>query len=194
MEPHALQERMKVLEQQNVNLTDFESHGYVLDIGGGGDGIIGRLKENHVIAIDPLKEELEEAPDGPLKIIMDARNMTFLDNSFTVATCFCTLMYIQKCDHEQVFREIYRVLKPDGRLMIWDVNIPARDRDEKEDIVVVSLVIQTPKEEILAGYGVTWTDREQDIHYYIKLAAKIGFEILGQEQNREIFQLVLRKP
>jgi len=44
-----------------------------LDIGGGGEGVIGQMKGKQVIAIDPNRRELEEAADGPLKIVMDAR-------------------------------------------------------------------------------------------------------------------------
>ena len=59
-------------EPVKLEVRDMESEGYILDIGGGGEGVIGRLKGKDVIAIDIRKEELEEAVDGPLKIIMDA--------------------------------------------------------------------------------------------------------------------------
>ena len=38
--------------------------GSILDVGGGGEGIIGRLYGEQVIAIDNCQEELDEAPDG----------------------------------------------------------------------------------------------------------------------------------
>lgn len=37
----------------------------ILDIGGGGEGIIGMRYSNRVISIDTRKDELEEAPTGP---------------------------------------------------------------------------------------------------------------------------------
>ena len=37
----------------------------ILDIGGGGEGIIGKLKGEQVVAIDPNKRELEEAARRP---------------------------------------------------------------------------------------------------------------------------------
>jgi exopolyphosphatase/guanosine-5'-triphosphate,3'-diphosphate pyrophosphatase len=67
----------------------------VLDIGGGGEGVIGRLKGRDAVAVDIRKEELEEAVDGPLKIIMDARDLKFLDESFHTATAFFSMMYIR---------------------------------------------------------------------------------------------------
>ena len=39
-----------------------ELQGKILDIGGGGEGIIGRLYGPQVIAIDYRQDELDEAP------------------------------------------------------------------------------------------------------------------------------------
>jgi hypothetical protein len=39
-----------------------------LDVGGGGEGVIGRLKGRQVIAIDIRKGEPEKADDGPMLI------------------------------------------------------------------------------------------------------------------------------
>jgi len=82
------QDRVLRFEMQQVIVNDFKAEGYILAIGGGGEGTIGRLKGSQVIAIDIRKIELEEAPDGPLKIIMDARDLQFLDNAFNTATSF----------------------------------------------------------------------------------------------------------
>ena len=183
---------MYIIEPQSIILSDFECSGYVLDIGGGGEGVIGRLKGAKVIAIDPLKEELQEAPPGPLKIVMDAREMKFLDGGFSVVTCFFTLMYLKTGDHEQVLREIHRVLEPGGSLMLWDVNIPER-KHEAKDIFVVPLAIQLPKENIKTSYGIGWTGREQDASYYVQLAEKVGFEKSAQEQIGDVFYLRLHK-
>jgi len=93
--PEISEDRLFYFEKQEVIVDDFDSPGYILDIGGGGRGVIGKLKGERVIAIDPSKRELEEAPAGPLKIIMDARDLQFLDGTFSTATSFFTLMYIK---------------------------------------------------------------------------------------------------
>ena len=49
-----------------------ELDGTVLDIGGGGEGIIGRLYADQVTAIDNRQEELDEAPGACRKLLMDA--------------------------------------------------------------------------------------------------------------------------
>ena len=63
-----MEERFDWFERVELDLQDFPSQGWVLDIGGGGEGVIGRLKGSAVVAIDLYKQELEEAPAGPLKI------------------------------------------------------------------------------------------------------------------------------
>ena len=126
------EERILFFDVQEVPLHDFEASGYILDIGGGGEGIIGRLKGEQVIAIDPSIRELEEAPSGPLKVVMDARDLQFLDSTFLTATAFFTLMYIKAADHERVLSEVLRALKPGGRFLIWEVVLPPRPEEGKE--------------------------------------------------------------
>ncbi|MDO9026727.1 MAG: hypothetical protein Q7U87_02470, partial [bacterium] len=76
------------LEEQELELEDFLSDGLVLDVGGGGSGVIGQLKGPQAVAIDLLLSELEEAPQGPLKIVMDAKELEFMDETFSAATAF----------------------------------------------------------------------------------------------------------
>jgi len=71
--PEISEDRLFFFEKQEVAVNDFDSAGYILDIGGGGEGVIGKLKGEQVIAIDSSKRELEEAAAGPLKIVMDAK-------------------------------------------------------------------------------------------------------------------------
>ena len=59
-----------------------ELEGSILDIGGGGEGTIGRLYGTQVIAIDNRQEELDEAPGGFEKVLMDARSLDFPDEHF----------------------------------------------------------------------------------------------------------------
>jgi ubiquinone/menaquinone biosynthesis C-methylase UbiE len=96
---------MHFFERELVVVDDFEAEGLVLDIGGGGEGVIGRIKGDQVIAIDPNRRELEEAAEGPLKIIMDATNLQFLDESFNTVTSFYTLICIEEKDALRLTRE-----------------------------------------------------------------------------------------
>lgn len=177
----------------NVVVDDFPAHGLILDIGGGGEGVIGQLKHQQVVAIDLIKRELEDAPGKPLlKIVMDARDLKFLDDDFNTATVFFTFMYIAPADHEQVFRELFRVLGPNGRLLIWDVIFPKRV-DEKKDIAFFPLKIKLPDKQVETGYGVEWPPQEQGTDHFIELAKKVGFEVITQKDHEGWFFLELMK-
>src|SRR5512141_2769979 len=66
-----------------ISLPDFPAEGLILDIGGGGEGVIEQLKGRQVVAVDMSKRELDDAPGNPLlKIVMDARDLKFVDKSF----------------------------------------------------------------------------------------------------------------
>lgn len=56
--------------------------GSILDIGGGGEGIIGQIYRDKVIAIDNCRQELDEAPDCCEKMLMEATNLLFEEQSF----------------------------------------------------------------------------------------------------------------
>lgn len=179
-------------EQQEVTVPDFDASGYILDIGGGGEGIIGLLKPKQVIAIDMSKRELADAPPGPLKVIMDARDLKFLDGSFPTVTSFFTLMFINGSDHPQVFKEIYRVLAPGGRFLVWDFMVPERI-DPAKDIAVFRLRVHLPTQEVNTGYGMFWPDKPQGVPYYKALAGQTGFTVVRQEEKGRTFFMELRK-
>jgi ubiquinone/menaquinone biosynthesis C-methylase UbiE len=182
-----------ILDKKEVTLSDIEVSRYILDIGGGGEGIIGQLKGGQVIAIDPSKRELEEAADGPLKIVMDARELQFLDNSFEAATSFFTLMYIPAAEQKKVFEEVFRVLESKGRFLIWDLNLPQR-LDDKKDIVVIYLEVKLPDLYIETGYGTRWPEQVQDLAYYKKIAQQAGFITAEQKEDGRVFYMELQKP
>jgi len=180
------------LAEHAVTLYDIASKGFILDIGGGGEGVIGRLKGDKVIAIDKRLDELQETQNEALKLTMDATDLKFADNSFGVVTSFFSLMYIPRGSHEQVLREAYRVLKAGGKLLIWDVTIPRRSPDDPS-ILLLPLQIKLPQETISTTYGVGWEGREQNSAHFAKIAEAIGFEFVQQDQWQEIFYIEMVK-
>ena len=181
------------LESQEIVVADFDASGFILDIGGGGEGVIGQMKGKQVIAIDPSRRELEEAPDGPLKAVMDAGNLMFLDGAFDTVTSFFTLMYVDGSEHAKVFNEAFRVLAPGGRFLIWDIDLP-QCLDEKKDIVAFYLTAKLPDREIEVGYGAKWPDQRQGLSYYTEIAERVGFSVSDIQESGGVFHLELQKP
>ena len=187
------EDRIFFLEKQEVIVNDFDASRLILDIGGGGGGIIGKMKGKQVVAIDPSRRELEGTDDGPLKIVMDAGDMLFLDGAFDVVTSFFTLMYIEGSDHEKIFEEAFRVLVSGGRFLIWDVDLP-QCSDEEKDIVAFYLTIKLPNREVETGYGTKWPEQRQGLPYYKEIAERVGFIASNHEESGRVFSLELQKP
>jgi ubiquinone/menaquinone biosynthesis C-methylase UbiE len=187
------QNRIFRLEEQTVVLHDFPAQGWILDIGGGGEAVIGQLKGAQVVAIDMLPRELEEAPEGSLKIVMDARELKFLDCTFRTVTAFFSFMFIQPCDHEKVLREIFRVLVPGGEFMLWDIDIPERPGPEM-DVMVFPLQVRLPGAVIHTGYGTPYTEKCLTLRDYISMAEDAGFKWTEQGFARQTFFCKFQRP
>lgn len=193
---HPSEDQIFFFEKQEIIVNDFDVAGFILDVGGGGEGVIGQLKGEQVIAIDPNRRELEEAAVGPLKIVMDARDLQFLDCTFGAATAFFTLMYVKGPDHDKVFSEIFRVLAPGGMFFVWDVILSPRpdEVDGKREIAAFPLLIKLPDKEISTGYGTRWPEKTRDLTYYAQLAKKVGFKVVTQQEHDRVLFLQLQKP
>ena len=177
-------------QRQYIDISKVELAGRILDIGGGGEGIISQHSGNKVIAIDKRADELAETPDVGTKIIMDACQLNFLDRYFDSITCFYTLMYMDLSQIEQFLSEANRVLKTDGMLWIWDAKISAKATAE---VFVAQLEVKVSENRtITAGYGVTW-DKEQSPAFFKTLCEKVGFEYKSCKENDESFFLCVRR-
>ena len=170
------------IELQKIDLTNTVLKGRVLDIGGGGEGVIGLLKGSNVIAIDKLKNELEEAPPGDyLKIIMDAKDLKFLDETFDTVTVFFTFLCVPLEERSKIFEELYRVLKKDGELVIWDLIFPKKD-DSIKKFFGAYFEITIKDNTISTGYAARW-NKQQDLNHFINLGEKVGFKVIEQEED-----------
>jgi len=176
-------------EIQSIELSPIETGGFILDIGGGGEGIIGKLNGKKVIAVDTNERELLGTQNEALKVVMDATDLKFLPESFDVCTVFFSLMYIPNHKHSKVFKEAHRVLKKGGKFLVWDVQIPEKRGDYKA--FIVRLKVRLLNEETKAGYGVKW--QTQNIEYFKKLAQKTKFKITSEWSKGEIFYLEMSK-
>ncbi len=174
---------------QSIELRPLETKGFILDVGGGGEGIIGKLNGTQVVAIDTSERELAETRNEALKVVMDATDLKFLTGSFDVCTAFFSLMYIQKSKHSKVFEEAHRVLKANGQFLLWDVAIPTTEKEYRQ--FVVPLKVQLPNATVETGYGAKW--QTQDINHFKELAKEHKFKIIDEWSNDEILHLRMLK-
>jgi ubiquinone/menaquinone biosynthesis C-methylase UbiE len=191
--PDSLPSGLHFLPKAHLKLEKIPSPGWILDIGGGGEGVIGQLEGRRVVAVDTSRRELEEAAPGPLKLVMDARELQFLDGSFSTAACFFSLMYIPPQDHEKVLQEIYRVLQPGGQLYLWEASLPPRTESSPE-LIAVKLTIQLPDREIKTGYGTRWPEQGLGPEHYQTQMEQVGFRIEDSWKGQGIFHLEAQKP
>ena len=181
------------IQPQTVTLPPIETPGWILDLGGGGEGVIGQLCGERVVAIDRLRQELEEAPGSSLKMMMDAKDLQFLDDTFQTATAFFFFMFTLPENRALIFKEIYRVLRPGGSLLLWEITIPPYPGGE-QDIFVFPLTVHLPGgKEIETGYGCPWPGCAQTLADYLRLAAEAGLTTRACQENGDHFYLELSK-
>lgn len=175
---------------QAIKLSPSKTEGLILDIGGGGEGIIGKLNGRQVVAIDIRADEFKETRNQASKIVMDATDLKFLPESFDVCTSFFSFMYIDYDKHLRVFTEVHKVLRDEGRFLVWDARMPAEHGGYTA--FAVDLKIQLPNEEIKTKYGVKW-NAQQDIEHFKELAQRTSFKITKEWMKGEVFFLEMMK-
>jgi hypothetical protein len=167
--------------------------GRILDIGGGGEGVIGRLHGARVVAADLRLDELTETPPGPRKVVLDARRLPFAAGSFAAATAFFSLMYLNEArDQLAVLLETARVLPPGAELHLWEVDL-ARLPHTEQRVFVLPLHIRAGKVEISTGYGALLPPLPHGKAHYQRLAAVAGFRPLRSERQGNTFHLVFTR-
>ena len=162
--------------------------GSILDIGGGGEAIIGQVYGDKVIAIDNRQEELDEAPNCCTKLLMDAEKLSFPDVSFDNVTFFYTLMYMTKESQIKAINEAARVLKVGGTMCIWDCTILSAYPEP----FVVNLDIRFADKNIHTSYGVVKLDT-QSLDSISQLINDAGLNIISQKEENGQFNIVCRK-
>lgn len=172
---------MKIEIRQNLN-------GSILDIGGGGEGVIGQIYGKKVIAIDNRQEELDEAPDCCQKELMDATELLFPDESFDQVTFFYSLMYMTEEIQHQAIYEAARVLKVDGSINIWDCDIQAAYPKP----FVVDLDIRSDHHMIHTSYGIVKKD-EQSSASIIQLLKQAGLRLVFLQKEDIHFHIQCKK-
>lgn len=163
--------------------------GPILDFGGGGEGIIGRVYGQQVVAIDNRQDELDEAPEGPKKLLMDAAELAFADNSFQHVTSFFSLMYMPHMVQAQAVAQAARVLSPGGSFQIWDAQITSAFPEP----FLIDVDVDANGTAVHTTYGVLKEDAAQDSGYILRLCQLAGLKLAAREAHDGWFYLRLLK-
>lgn len=105
--------------------------GQVIDIGGGGEGVIAQAGGTRVFPIDKYMSEIQEARGKAPNVswmVANATEMPCQSQSFDNATAFFSCMYMSNDIKEKVFSETWRVLKPGGKFWVWDTPMSTRSK------------------------------------------------------------------
>ena len=143
--------------QQRVTLAKLPP-GRVLDIGGGGEGVIAQVGGGQVVAVDKLFSEIGEARDkAPAAnwLTANAAQLPCANGSFAQTTAFFSCMYMPNEIKATIFKETYRVLQPGGEFWIWDAPMSARS-----GVFALRLQVTLPNQKIITtAYGVRAKDQ-----------------------------------
>ncbi len=103
--------------------------GRVLDVGGGGEGVIAQVGGARIVAVDRYLSEIDEArgkAPASTWMVADATALPCPNRCFDHATAFFSCMYMPDDVKQRVFRETRRVLKKGGEFWIWDTPMAAQ--------------------------------------------------------------------
>lgn len=169
--------------KQHVRIEEIPQ-GMVIDIGGGGAGVIAQVGGARVVAIDKHSSEIEEArgnaPDAQW-VVADATALPFEGHSFDNATAFFSCMYMSGSVLKEVLGETQRVLKKGGEFWIWDAEMAPKGK-----AFAIRLQVDLPdKPSIRTAYGVQ--AREQSAAGMGRLLQEAGFELAEITRRKRWF-------
>jgi len=164
--------------------------GRIVDICGGGEGVIARIGRERVTAVDRLHSEIDEAkPFAPEAtwVLADVRQIPFSDTSFDNATCFFGGMCMSNEVKVAAFKEVHRILRPNGEFWCWDASMPV-----KEDFFVIRLLVDLPcGKQVTTRYGNP--RKEQSPEQVIGIMKAAGFSDVKIMERHEYWHFLIAR-
>lgn len=177
---------------QEIKLDSLPEDGLVLDIGGGGEGLVSRIGRERVCAVDYRMSEILEARihDPPANwFLSDATHLPFRQKSFDVATLWFSLGYMREWStKEHALAQVFDSLRPDGVLSILASRIDCR-----EERFVFNALFTLPDGVVSkVGYGVQG-NQGQTLDRLCSLIRRVGFEDLQIQDHDWWFSIQARR-
>jgi ubiquinone/menaquinone biosynthesis C-methylase UbiE len=173
---------------QKIELKQIQTAGLILDVGGGGEGLVSRIEGSKVCAVDIRMSEIREAQiHGPPAnwFVGDGQALCFQDDAFDVVTFWFSLGYMSNWTVKQsVLKEAYRVLDKKGVLSILASRIP-----ESCERLIFWGHFTLPNGNISqTGYGVRG-GQGQTLERVAELLEKTEFRIKSQVNHDAWFEI-----
>lgn len=167
---------------QPISLEHIPGRNPILDIGGGGEGLVSRLEGHRVCAVDIRFDKIQEArlydPHSQW-ILANACSACFRDASFNIATFWFSLAYFHSFESKLVaVTEAYRCLKEDGLLSVIAAKIT-----NKEERYIFNARFTFPNGSVSQiGFAVRGR-QSQNMATVGKLVKNAGFRIISSEEH-----------
>ena len=183
---------------QKITLKRLNPEGLILDIGGGGEGLVSRIEGKRVCALDIRISEIREAQihGAPASwIVGDGRNLGFIGGSFNEVTLWFSLGYMRDWDTKRrVLEEAWRVLKEQGSISIMASKIP----DSTEEFVFWAHFTLPDGTVSKTGYGVRGSavhgvTKSQTMDSVVNLLEVLEFKILGAVEHEVWFSITAKR-
>jgi len=178
---------------QKINLERLDSYGLILDIGGGGEGLVSRIGGDRVCALDIRLSEIREAQihgHSSNWFVADGTDLCFKDEVFDVVTLWFSLGYMSDWNTKHaVLKAAFRVLKKSGTLSILASHIPGSGAS-----LIFWAAFTFPDGTLSkTGYGIRG-GQNQTLRRVLELVTDIGFIQDQHEDHMEWFKIEARKP
>ncbi len=162
--------------------------GLILDIGGGGEGLVSRIEGNKVCVLDIRMSEIREAQihsHSSNWFVADGRYPCFKDEIFDSVTLWFSLGFMSTWSTKRaVLEAAHRVLKKNGKLSIMASLIPNHG-----DSLIFWATFTFPDGTLSkTGYGVRGS-QNQTLPRVMELITDIGFGQHYSEDHGEWFKV-----
>ncbi|KXH70071.1 MAG: hypothetical protein AM326_04650 [Candidatus Thorarchaeota archaeon SMTZ-45] len=177
---------------QKIKLERVTTEGLILDIGGGGEGLVSRIEGERVCALDIRMSEIKEAQihgNSSNWFVADGGHLCFKDSVFDTVTLWFSLGFMSDWNTKRtVLEEAYRVLKRNGKLSILASRIP-----EIGDSLIFWVTFTFPDGTLSkTGYGLRG-GQNQTLPRILEIVSEVGFDLHQCEDHGEWFKVESQK-
>ena len=177
---------------QEIKLERLKGDGLILDIGGGGEGLVSRIEGDRVCALDIRMSEIREAQihgHSTNWLVADGRHLCFKAEVFDIVTLWFSLGFMSDRDTKKAVLEgAYQVLRWDGQISILASHVPASGAS----LIFWANFILPDGTLSKTGYGIRG-GQNQTLPSIMELVTDLGFKQPQYEDHGEWFKLIAQK-